>query len=100
MKIIEIKWSDKIVTKNSELKNLTEFCIKNKQNKALVSTKTIEKKKIINGIEISFIPMKKLCLEMSAVNILLCMNGFNPLNIKDLSDYEIMELIYCNKNKL
>ena len=53
---VEIKWSDRIVNRPEELKNLVKFCQKNNIRSALVTTKSFTGKTKINQTGIQFIP--------------------------------------------
>jgi len=53
---LEIKWSDRYVTKLSELKSLIKFCRENDLKQALITTISIETQKKIEEIELNFIP--------------------------------------------
>jgi len=53
---LEIKWSDKYVKEPLKLKSLLRFCKENGITKALVTTINHQEVKIVNDIEITFIP--------------------------------------------
>jgi predicted AAA+ superfamily ATPase len=53
---LEIKWSNRYVDKNKELKSLGEFCHKNNLKSAVVTTIDKEEQKKYNDIEYNFFP--------------------------------------------
>jgi len=58
---IELKWSNRFVTKSHELKILKNFCIKHKLTKTRVTTIDISKIIDLNGIEVTFEPASLYC---------------------------------------
>jgi len=53
---LEIKWSDRYVSKTNELKSIIKFCKENNLREALITTLTIQEIKNFEGIEFNFIP--------------------------------------------
>ena len=53
---LEIKWSDRYVTKTNELKSIIKFCKENNLHEALITTISIQEIKKFDGIEFNFIP--------------------------------------------
>ena len=58
---VETKWSDRIVDHPEELRALTSFCATNQLETALVTTKTRREQKVINGIQVNFVPTSEYC---------------------------------------
>jgi len=54
---VEIKWSNRYVSKPNELKSLLHFCEKNDISSALVTTIDKEARVIFNGLELNFYPV-------------------------------------------
>ena len=54
--ILEIKWSDKYIKEPTKLKSLLRFCKENNLSQALVTTINYHEVKVVQGIEITFIP--------------------------------------------
>lgn len=63
---LEIKWSDRYVTKTNELKSIIKFCKENKLKQALVTTLTIQEVKVYDGIEFNFIPASAYAFTVGA----------------------------------
>jgi len=53
---LEIKWSDRYVSKPEELKSIIRFCLDNKLTQALVTTISLQQVIEHNGITLNFIP--------------------------------------------
>ena len=51
---LEVKWSDS--TTSSDLKVLVGFLEKDKYKQAIVTAKTIERREIIDGIDVRYMP--------------------------------------------
>lgn len=58
---VETKWSDRIVDHPEELRGLTSFCATNQLETALVTTKTRRERKVIDGIQVNFVPVSEYC---------------------------------------
>jgi predicted AAA+ superfamily ATPase len=54
--VLEIKWTDRYVTKPSEMKSLIRFCKENNLPEALITSTTIEKQVHFEGVNLNFIP--------------------------------------------
>jgi len=54
--VLEIKWSDRYVKEPKKLTSLLAFCEKNNLTQALVTTISYSDVKIVDGIQITFIP--------------------------------------------
>ena len=52
----EVKWSDAIVDKRSEWRNLISFGKKHSIARVLITTKTIHRKVVVDGIDVLFAP--------------------------------------------
>lgn len=66
---VEIKWSDKYHKEPKKLKSLLKFCKGNNIKSAVVTTKTISDIKIVNDIEIRFIPASLYCFTVGRRSI-------------------------------
>lgn len=53
---LEIKWSDKYINEPLKLKSLLRFCKENNLTQALVTSINHHEVKVVNGVEITFIP--------------------------------------------
>lgn len=58
---IELKWSNRFVSRPHELKNLKNFCLKHKLSKTMVTTIDIVDKINLNGIVVQFEPASLYC---------------------------------------
>ena len=58
---VETKWSDRIVDHPEELRGLTSFCATNQLKSALVTTKTRREQKVIDEIQVNFVPASEYC---------------------------------------
>ena len=70
---LEIKWSNRYFNKPNELKSLIRFCKINGLQSALVTTIDKEGVKIIDGLEIQFLPASAYAYTV----------GVNTLNMKE-----------------
>jgi len=61
IRAVETKWSDRIVDHPEELRGLTSFCAANQLGATLVTTKTRREHKIIDGIQVNFVPVSEYC---------------------------------------
>lgn len=53
---VEVKWSDSPCMDSRNVKNITEFSKKNNLNRALITTRTLLKEGVFDGVTIEFIP--------------------------------------------
>ena len=58
---VEVKWSDHHVERREELQNTLDFCKYNDIYNVTITTKTIKTTKIIDGVEVSFVPTSVYC---------------------------------------
>lgn len=64
--VTEVKWSDGVVDRPSDLRAVVEFCKRNQLGRALVTTRTRETKIAIDGITIEFRPASIHCFTIGA----------------------------------
>ncbi len=58
---VEVKWSDRIVDHPEELRGLISFCATNQLASVLVTTKTRREQKVIDGVQVNFVPASEYC---------------------------------------
>lgn len=58
---VEVKWSDRILTHISEMKNMIQFCHTNNLNEISVTTKTKYGHNITENVSMEFIPASIYC---------------------------------------
>jgi predicted AAA+ superfamily ATPase len=58
---VEVKWSDRYFERPEELKSLLAFCHKSKLERVVVTTRTIQAEKEVDGIPVEFIPASVYC---------------------------------------
>jgi predicted AAA+ superfamily ATPase len=60
--VVEVKWSDRYFERPSELKGVLEFAAKNTLSRSpLITTKTQRGSKIVDGVELQFVPTSLHC---------------------------------------
>lgn len=57
----EVKWSDRCVTNRDELRSILYFCRTNGLDEAIVTTRTVFRRDVIDGIEVRYIPASLYC---------------------------------------
>ncbi|SFA51455.1 hypothetical protein SAMN04488511_11043 [Pedobacter suwonensis] len=63
---LEIKWTDRYVTKPQELKSLIKFCKENNLSKALITTISLQEVIVYDNIELNFIPASSYAYTIGA----------------------------------
>jgi uncharacterized protein len=58
---VEVKWSDRFVDRPQELKSVIQFCHSNKLQEIRITSKTLFKTRIVEGIEMTFVPASAYC---------------------------------------
>jgi hypothetical protein len=59
--VVEVKWSDHAVTSSSDLRALTRFCRVNGHSRAVVTTRSTQDTRTIDGTRVDFIPASLYC---------------------------------------
>jgi hypothetical protein len=58
---VEVKWSDRIADSDRELQNVISFCKANHLEYALMTTRTFQSTRAVDGIQVEFVPASLYC---------------------------------------
>lgn len=59
--VVEVKWSDRYVQQPRELKSLLAFCSTSGLSEAVVTTRTLRARTVVDGIAVEFVPASLYC---------------------------------------
>lgn len=78
--IIEVKWSDRIISRLQELKSVIQFCHEHNLKKAMVTSRTTSKQFVHKNVEVSFTPASLYCyiLGQNVINERFIFEGLDP----------------------